>query len=337
VTETPLHGQDARARIRRLVGITGASGFLGGYIARCLFESGRYDVRALSRSATKADAAPAGISWERGDLTSPKDCENFTRDLSAVIHLAHANTPLSSHRDWASDAFLNVMPTLNLIEALRKQERRVDLIFASSGGAVYGRRSDPVPFNEDDATHPSSPYGIVKLAIENYLRLATDEGWLRVVVLRIGNPYGILLPPQRRQGLIGVAMNQVLRGEPVPLFGEPGNVRDYIHLSDLAAIVERCLQPQRAFDIYNVGSGRGASTEEVLDLIERSVGGHIMRQPLAGIDNANRLVPWVVLDVAKAATELAWRPQISLETGIERLYREYRDARGGPTIAGPGN
>lgn len=310
---------------RRLIGITGATGFVGAYILRHLAETGRYNIRALSRAPAGPGFGPQQVSWERGDLASPRDCEVFARGLDALVHLAHANTPLSSHRDWASDALLNLTPTLNLIEALRKQQRNVDLIFASSGGAVYGHRGDRTPFRESDATHPDSPYGIVKLTIENYLRLAAEEGWLRVTVLRIGNPYGTLLPPERRQGLIGVALNQVLRGEPVPIYGDPRNVRDYISLSDVAGMVERCLAPTDRFGVYNVGSGQGTSTEEVIDLIEKTVGHTVQRRQLAEIADANRLVSWAVLDIGKAARELEWRPHTSLAAGIERLYRQYWD------------
>jgi UDP-glucose 4-epimerase len=307
---------------RRLVGITGATGFLGDYILRRLVSSGRYEIRALSRSPADPVAAPGEVAWQRGDLSSARDCEIFARDVNLVIHLAHANTPLSSHRDWASDAFLNLTPSLNLIEALRRQKRRIDLVFASSGGAVYGPRSHHTPFLESDPTHPQSPYGIVKLAIESYLRLAADERWLRVTVLRIGNPYGTLLVPERRQGLIGVAMNQVLRGEPVPIYGNPQNVRDYVHLSDLARIVERCFEPTWPFEIYNVGSGRGASTAEIVDLIEKIVGFPVSRREVPGVADADRLPSWAVLDISKAATALGWSPQVSLSEGVERLYRE---------------
>jgi UDP-glucose 4-epimerase len=317
-----MQKRDTRKSDRRLVGITGATGFLGDYILRRLVSTGRYDFRALSRSPANPATTPQKVVWQRGDLSSARDCDIFTRDLDAVIHFAHANTPLSSHRDWAADALLNLAPSLNLIEAVRRQRRCLDLVFASSGGAVYGRRSHRAPFLESDPTHPQSPYGIVKLAIESYLRLAVDEGWFRVSVLRIGNPYGTLLLPERRQGLIGVAMNQVLRGEPVPIYGNPRNVRDYVHLSDVARIVERCLEPTWPFEIYNVGSGQGASTAEIVDLIEKTTRIPVSRREVPGVADADRLPSWSVLDIAKAATALGWSPQVSLSEGIERLYRE---------------
>jgi UDP-glucose 4-epimerase len=323
-----MHNRDKDNAQSRLVGITGATGFLGSYILRHLASSGRDDLRALSRAPAPLAIAPERVRWARGDLTSPRDCETFTEDLGALIHLAHTNTPLSSQRDWGSDATLNILPTLNLLEALRKQRRRVDMVFVSSGGAIYGTRTNRAPFKEDDATYPSSPYGVVKLALENYLRLAADEGWLRVTILRIANAYGTVLLPERRQGLIGVAINQVLRGKPVPIYGDPENVRDYVHLRDIADIVERCLQAKTSFDIYNVASGQGTSTEDVIALIEKAAGHPVERQHMAEIVDADRLVPWAVLDIAKAKTALGWQPRVALADGIEALYRQGLSASG---------
>ena len=312
---------------RRLIGITGATGFIGDYLVRWLMASGRYDLRALSRSPADLSAATPGFAWQRGDLASTHDCEEFVGGLDVVIHLAHANTPLSSQRDWASDALLNLIPTLNLLEALRKARRPIALVFASSGGAIYGSRKDRTPFRESDPTYPQSPYGVVKLAIEHYLRLASEEGWLRVTVLRIGNPYGTLLLPERRQGLIGVAMNQALRGKPIPIYGNPQNIRDYVHLSDVARIVELGFDPGWPYEIYNVGSGHGASTAEIVDLIEGAVGAPVSRREASDVPGAHRLPSWAVLDVSKAEKALGWTPQMSLSGGIERLYRESRDAK----------
>jgi UDP-glucose 4-epimerase len=329
-SEPPLiQKRDSRKSDRPFVGMTGATGFIGDYLLRSLVSTGRCEIRALSRSPTDLAATRQGVVWQRGDLSSGRDCDTFVSDLDAVIHLAHANTPLSSLRDWASDALLNLTPTLNLIEALRGQRRRIDLVFASSGGAIYGSRNHLAPFSESDPTNPQSPYGVVKLTIENYLRLAAEEGWLRVSVLRIGNPYGTLLLPERRQGLIGVAMNQVLRGKPVPIYGRPQNVRDYVHLNDVVRIVEICLEPKWPFEIFNVGSGHGVSTEDIVALIEKTIDVPVARREVLGVVDADRLPSWVVLDIQKATETLGWSPQTSLSDGIRRLYRENKRL-GGP-------
>lgn len=308
----------------RRVGITGASGFLGAAVLRHLAARGDCFVRALTRSSPPT-AAPRGstITWQQGDLTSPSDCQDFVEDLDAVLHFAHTNTPLTSDRHLPSDGMLSLLPTLTLLEALRQRGGRAHLLYASSGGAVYGRRAERAPFREDDPCSPTSSYGIQKLAAEHYVRLATERGWVRGTCLRIGNPYGVLLPPERRQGLIGVLLSELVRGRPVTLFGDPQNVRDYVHLSDLLALLDLLLPRAAAgFEVWNVGSGVGHSVREVVALLERLHGRRVEVQTNSSIAGAGDLPSWVVLDVSRGAQALGWRPAVTLEEGLARLYRE---------------
>jgi UDP-glucose 4-epimerase len=309
----------------RRVGITGASGFLGAAVLRHLAARGDCFVRALTRSSPPA-GAPRGptITWQQGDLTSPSDCQDFVDGLDAILHFAHTNTPLTSDRHLPSDARLSLLPTLNLLEALRQRGGRAQLLYASSGGAVYGRRAGGgAPFREDDPCSPASSYGIQKLAAEHYVRLATERGWVQGSCLRIGNPYGVLLPPERRQGLIGVLLAELVRGRPVTLFGDPQNVRDYVHLSDLCALLDVLLARAAAgFEVWNVGSGVGHSVREVVSLLERLHGRRVEVQTNSSIVGAGDLPSWVVLDVTKSAQALGWRPSVSLEEGLARLYRQ---------------
>ena len=128
-------------------------------------------------------------------------------------------------------------------------------MYFSSGGAVYAPKHDRVRYRETDVCAPLSSYGIQKLAAEHYLRLAAFRGLLTATVLRVGNAYGTLLPQHRMQGLIGVAINCVVHNRPVRVFGNPANVRDYIHLDELCNLAERVARPVEEFSIVNVGSG----------------------------------------------------------------------------------
>src|SRR5437667_5274302 len=147
------------------------------------------------------------VSWTQGDLHQIADCADFVRGLDVVIHLAHTNTPLTSNKSLPSDAAANLVPTLNLIEAIRASGTCPHVIFASSGGGVYAPSTDRRPLREDDPCVPSTSYGIQKIAAELYFRMAAANGWLTASILRISNPYGALLPTQRTQGFIGVAVN----------------------------------------------------------------------------------------------------------------------------------
>ena len=223
------------------VAITGASGFLGSLLTEHL-ASGGHDVRTLTRTLRPGDrGSHPGVTWIQGDLSSPPDVAALLEGVQAVVHLAWTNTPLTSNAHLPSDASANLLPTLTLLEAIRLSGEQTHVVFSSSGGAVYGVSSQERPFLESDPCQPQSSYGIQKLAIEQYLRMGADHGWFTSTALRIGNPYGVPLPPERLQGFIGTAVAQLRAGSPVRVFGNPANVRDYVHVDDVCRAFELAL------------------------------------------------------------------------------------------------
>jgi UDP-glucose 4-epimerase len=263
-----------------------------------------------------------------GSLSSAADCERFAADLKVIYYLAHRNTPVDSDLNQVQDAVANLAPLLGLLQAIRRLKSRPHIVYFSSGGAVYGPAESPAPYRETDACAPSTSYGIVKLAAEQYLRLAAARGELTAVALRPGNAYGTVLPEDRAQGLIGVAANRLLHGKPVRVFGNPQNVRDYVHLDDLCAMACLAASPRRAFDIVNVGAGVGHSVLDVLKIVEECSG---MEMKLEYDGRCGGFLPnWVVLDTSKARQEYGWSPSISLRTGIQRMLAD----RSSPVLAG---
>lgn len=302
------------------IGITGATGFLGSYLLKYYLKPQKYALKALTRTMSLVNRSRvANVTWQQGDLRSIKTCENFIRDLDILVHLAHTNTPLSSNFDLPSDAMENMVTTLNLIQAIREHESQPHVIYASSGGAVYGCCKGKTLFKESDICMPETSYGIQKISGEHYLRMAAEAGWLTATCLRIGNPYGVMLRPERMQGLIGVALYQLVNKEPVTVFGDPENVRDYVHLKDMCRIFEMVLSPRKKFEIFNVGSGRGYSVNQILWMIEKYSGQKIKRRNPSPDVAFDKLSSWVVLDSTKAKRELGWEVMIDIETGLKQL------------------
>lgn len=300
------------------IGVTGASGFLGSILTRHL-AAGGHEVLALTRTLPRrVEGAHPGVAWVQGDLTSPHDAATFAAGAEAIIHLAWTNTPLTSNADLRSDAAANILPTLTLLEAVREAATRPHIVFASSGGAVYGPPRDRRPFREDDDCRPQSSHGIQKLTVEQYLRMSSEHGWLTATALRIGNPYGVPLPPERLQGFIGTAVSQLRAGTPIRVFGNPANVRDYLHVTDMCRAFELALAPRELFDVLNIGSGTAHSVENVLRLIEELEGRPVAVQCESSAA-ADDLPSWVVLDVGKAREKLRWSPEITLRDGLSRL------------------
>ena len=304
------------------IGITGARGFIGSYLTRHLLAGNCRGLRLLFRSVSGIEAAE-GAEVVAGDLHSRADCERFAAGLRVIYHLAHTNTPVNSDYDQPNDALVNLVPLLNLLGAVKDLGTKPHIVYFSSGGAVYGPKQDRTPYRETDACSPLSSYGIQKLAAEHYLRLAAHRGDLTATVLRAGNGYGTLLPRHRLQGLIGVAINDVLHSRPVRVFGRLDNVRDYVHLEDICAMAELAALPREPFTVLNVGSGHGHSVRDVLRIIEELHGEPLEIQTDA--THGEWLPDWVVLDSAKAEREFGWRAQIALRSGIEGMLAARRE------------
>ena len=310
------------------LGLTGGKGMIGSHLIRFFQARMPGPIRAIVRSLSPADASSMrDVEIAYGDLASLHDCVAFASGLRTIIYLAHTNTPISSDADLPSDGALNLIPLLTLIQAIKASGSRPHLIYFSSGGAVYGPSPNRVPFRECDACQPMSSYGVQKLAAEHYLRFAALRGILTATVLRVGNAYGKLLPNQRLQGLIGVAVNNLLHDRPLRIFGDPQNVRDYVHLDDIARMCEMVMGPREAFGVYNVGSGVGHSVREVLQVVAECLGRSLPGETPATLDGAAGLPEWIVLDISKAKRELEWVPAIDLRTGILKVIQETTPAR----------
>jgi UDP-glucose 4-epimerase len=309
------------------VGVTGATGFMGSIlVARLADRDDGPQLRSLTRTITPGLPQLPRVDWMQGDLASYWDCLSFVSGLDTIVHLAHTNTPLTSNKDLPSDAATNIVPTATLVQAIREAGTKPHVVYASTGGALYrvdGRR----PVTEEDPVEPTTSYGIQKLMGEHYLRLAAREGWLTATVLRIGNPYGVLLPPERRQSFIGVALAQILEGGPVRIFGAIDNVRDFVHLGDVLRMFEVAVEQREGFEIYNVGSGEGTSVREVLALLQRFCGTEVEAAHEPPTADSLRLPPWIVLDVAKARRRLGWSPEVRFEDGLRAMCESAVAAR----------
>ena len=297
-------------------GIAGSKGFIGSYLSRYIAARDPDRLRLLARN-TADYHTPSNAEVIHGDLLNRSDCERFAAGLNVIYYLAHNNSPVDSDLDMPNDALVNLVPLLNLLQTIQHLGSKPHVVYFSSGGAIYGRKQELVPYRESDVCAPQSSYGIQKLAAEQYLRLAADKGYLTASVLRVGNAYGALVSQFRMQGLIGVALNCVLHGKPVRIFGNPNNVRDYIHLEDISQIAMLAAVPGQPFSMFNVGSGVGHSVLDVIRALEDCKGQRIEIQTDRSFGNS--LTDWVVLDISKARAEFGWSPTVDLRAGIDRM------------------
>ena len=297
-----------------MIGVFGAAGFLGRNVVLDLRSRG-LQVRAVSRRFDDPAALlEAGAQVVQADLADSPAISAALAGVSHVIQLVSESGPGNGNSRLIQDLETSVLPQVRFLE-LCQQAGIHRVVFASSGGTVYGRPLS-VPIQEDHPTRPLSSYGLTKLIVENYLALFTEGYGLNHVILRISNPYG---PGQRfrnGQGLIANVIAHARDGTPVPVYGDGVAERDYIYVGDVCAAFHAALfRPEAVRQTVNIGSGIGRSVLEVLDAVEEMLGHPLARShiPMRGTDVARS-----VLSIDRAATVLGWAPMTSFTDGLQR-------------------
>jgi UDP-glucose 4-epimerase len=300
--------------------VFGGSGFLGQRLCMQLLTAG-YNVRSVSRTGRpKGIAQPwwSDVDWISADVGTDTATPAIA-GTDLVFHLASSTYPSTSNLDAAFDLESNLVGSVRMIQsAVKCRVRR--LIFISSGGTVYGLpRQNPIP--ENHPTEPICSYGIHKLAIEKYLYLFRALKDLDSLVLRVSNMYGDCQNLERPLGAVSHFTHRAVNGKPIEIWGDGSVRRDYVHVDDVVRAFLKSISYQGPEHLFNIGSGRSVSLNQLLDLIRRRVDTQIVVKylPPRSFD-----VQENVLDIGRAATELDWRPSISLEVGLDRLIESAR-------------
>ena len=292
--------------------VLGGSGFMGTHLVERLLE-GSHFVRVYDRGPNSFRVLPPEAEYMEGELGNHGLIREAVEGMEVVYHCVSTTLPKTSNDDPIYDVRSNLVDTIQLLEACVAAKVR-KIIFASSGGTVYGV-PETVPIGEDHPTNPISSYGVVKLAIEKYLGLFHYLYGLDYAVLRISNPYGPYQDPKGQQGAIAVFLHHVYAGRPISIWGDGGVVRDYLYISDLMDALERAAEAEP--QVLNIGSGRGTSLNELVRLMAEVVG----EQPAVEYLPARALdVPVSVLDIGRARAELGWSPKTELAEGIARTW-----------------
>jgi len=262
------------------------------------------------------------VEWVTGDLRDPGFCRSLVGDQDVLVHLAWRGAPLTAGT-FAQGLRDGLLPTLNLFDAVAKHGH-MRVVYPSSGGTVYEDLPDHRAHTEDDPCLPKNPYGIQKLSAEHYLRVLCASQACSASILRISTAYGWVAKSGDQQGFINLAIAAAVEGRPVRLVGDPDNVRDFVHRSDVAqALLLASLEkPQLGeLKIVNIASGVGTSIREVLGLIEMELGRPITIKHEYPKESSG-LPAFSVLDITRARDLLGWSPTIDLRTGIRSGIKE---------------
>lgn len=297
---------------------TGGLGFLGRHTVLALAEAG-YEVTVIDLPSSSPPSSPfkhARVRIHAGDFRNSEEVRALCRQHRTAVHFAWTSLPATAQSNPAADLTDNIGPSAQFFETAYQGGIR-NVLFASSGGTVYGDYRRPV--TERDLPQPIGAYGLAKLTTEHFLRMACTKYAGRGVALRFANPFGRDVDhAQGAQGLLDVFLSRIAQGLPVRVFGDGSVVRDFFHVSDLAAAVVAVARMQEpGFEAFNVGSGQGRSVKEILALVENVVGRKLVIQyePSRGFD-----VPVNILDTTKLHGATGWKPELSLPDGIRKVW-----------------
>jgi UDP-glucose 4-epimerase len=285
--------------------VTGGAGFIGSNLVDALVARGD-EVTALDNLASgKRENLNAEARFVEADIRD----EGLELAADVVFHLAAQADVNTSVQRPDYDASVNVLGTVNVLEAARRSGAQV--VFSSTGGALYGEVEAPAA--EDAERRPLSPYGIAKLAAEAYL-----QGWNRIhgtrhVVLRFANVYGPRQDSGLEGGVVAIFLERMARGEATAIYGNGEQERDFVHVDD----VVRALLAAAGRDggTFNVGTGRATSVNRLHELCRAAAGADERpRYEAARVGDVQRSV----LDVSLIERALGWTPQVSLDDGLLR-------------------
>jgi UDP-glucose 4-epimerase len=298
--------------------VTGGAGFIGSNLVDVLLERGAEVVVLDDLSTGKREnleqALAAGAALIEGSITDADAvAEAFARARpDAVFHLAAQIDVRRSVAEPAYDLGLNVGGTLNLLERARS-EGTGRFVFASTGGAIYGEgEGRDLPFTESAECAPEAPYAQSKFSAEGYVALYRRLHGLEATVLRLANVYGPRQDPRLEAGVVAIFCGKLTAGARPTVFGDGAQTRDYVYVGDVAAAFAGAAEGAGPGP-YNVGTGNETSVLELGRAIATAAGTQF--DPEFAPDRAGE-VRRSAIDPARAA-EFGWRPQTSLEQGIE--------------------
>ena len=303
--------------------VTGGAGFIGSHVADLFLEKG-FDVTVVDDlSSGKRGNLPDKARFQEIGVNS-EEFAKLVRDggFDVIAHLAGQIDVRKSVADPVVDATVNILGTLNLMEAQKQSDVKARVIFTSTGGVLYGDFNTP-PNVETYPKDPESPYAIAKLSTELYLAYYGRVHGLDAIAVRFGNVYGPRQDPHGEAGVVAIFCGRILEKRPLTVFGDGLQTRDYVYVGDVARAVwlaatkplpEKGRLDARAF---NIGTGRGTSVLEIAKVLQAAARSD---RPIEFAPRRPGEQQESFVDPGKARDLLGWVPEVALAEGLAKTY-----------------
>ena len=305
--------------------VTGGAGFIGSHIVEAFLGRGhRVSVVDNLITGKKENLHRDAVFFEADVRDAGAMARIFAEGrFDAVVHEAAQMDVRKSVADPVFDASVNILGMLTLLEnCVRTKVRRV--VFASSGGAIYGEQ-DFFPADETHPTRPISPYGVAKLATEQYLFYYHAVYGIDAVCLRYANVYGPRQNPEGEAGVVAIFATKMLRGESPVINGDGKQTRDYVYVGDVVQANMCALEAPAGFQVYNVGTGVETDVNHLFHVLRHATGSVCGEQHGEAKMGEQRRS---VLDTGRIGDVLGWRQAVELEEGLRRTVEFFRERVG---------
>jgi UDP-glucose 4-epimerase len=315
--------------------VTGGAGFIGSHIAD-LFLAKEWEVTIVDDlSSGKRENIPAAARFHEISVNSPELVRLVTeQNFDVITHLAAQMDVRKSVADPIADATINIVGTLNLMEALRAAGAGARIVFTSTGGALYGDFNAP-PNYETYPKDPESPYAIAKLSAEYYLAYYGRVHNMDSAAVRFGNVYGPRQDPYGEAGVVAIFCGRILGNRPLTIFGDGRQTRDYVYVGDVARAVYLAatepLPPKGRLDerAFNIGTGKGTSVMEIAEMLQDVAG---IKVPIEFAPHRPGEQQDSFVNAEKAREALGWTPQVTLPEGLAMTFAWFEQRVSGVAV-----
>ncbi|MDR3113156.1 MAG: NAD-dependent epimerase/dehydratase family protein [Endomicrobium sp.] len=300
--------------------ITGGAGFIGSNIADLLIDNGHKVIVVDNLSSGKKENVHKKAAFYKADISEAENlAEVFSKEKPhAVIHNAAQIDVRKSVSDPYYDAQINILGSLNVLnECVKNKVKKI--IFASSGGTIYGECASKAP-DEKSFPNPLSPYGIAKHSVENYIKFYGAIYGLKYSILRYANVYGPRQDPHGEAGVVAIFVGRMLKGEDIVIFGDGKQTRDYVFVKDVANANLKALT-KGDNEIINIGTKKTTSVNELVKIMSKTAG--YSKKSVYKPKRDGELFK-SFLCIKKAQKILSWKPQTDIKSGISKTIEYFK-------------
>lgn len=294
----------------------GANGFLGRAFINAVSVNNK--VLAFDRNEMNCYADNKNVTTIVGDFTDNALIDKLVARTDYVIHMISSTYPSDNTSQIFDDIRDNITPSVYLLESMVRHGTK-KILFFSSGGTLYGETGNRINTIES-ILNPCCGYGIQKATIEAYIGLYSRYYEIDYKIVRISNPYGIGQDKKRTQGIIPILINKLLTDEPICIYGDGSNERDYIYINDLTNGLEKAFYYSGQARVFHLGYGKYYTINQIIEKIEKSFGKKF--KEITHIPQRKCDVNRSYLDFSVSQNELNWKPTCSIDKGIELLKQQ---------------